>query len=294
MSKNNLLPREQNNLYKSPSSSKGLAESMKYLKDKSLWVRKETLKIHKSAQGTRIASCLSDIEIFTVLYYGKILDFNPKEPYWEQRDRFIVSKAHGGVSLYPILSDLGFFDKKQLKRVCKDGYSFGSIPDCSVPGFESINGSLGHGLGFGCGIAIALKKKDLESKVFVLSGDAELFEGSVWEAIMFAGHHRLDNLVLIVDNNKRGMLGYCRDVINLEPLNKKFEIFNWDTKIVDGHNVKELYHTLKEFKCKGNKPKVLIANTKKGKGVPELEEDELCHIKSLDGKKIDRIIRELK
>lgn len=268
---------------------------IKFLEDKALKVRKETLKIHKIAKEIRIASCLSDVEIFVVLYYGKILNYDPKNIYWENRDRFIVSKAHGAVSLYPILADLGFFNKEELKKVCRENSILGSIPDCSIPGFETINGSLGHGLGVGCGIALALKKKNLDAKVFVLSGDGELFEGAVWESIMFASHHHLNNLILIVDKNGRSMLDYCKNIIDLEPLEEKFKVFNWKVKTVDGHNVEELYCALMDLKTdRNNRPKALIANTVKGKGVPKLETDRLCHIKSLNKDEIDKIIAELK
>lgn len=268
---------------------------IEFLKNKSLWLRKETLKIHKTAQEMRIASCLSDIEIFVVLYYGRILNFDPKNPLWENRDRFIISKGHGAVSLYPILADFGYFGVEELEKVCQEGSFLGSIPDCSIPGFEIVIGSLGHGLGIGCGIALALKKKNLEAKVFVLSGDGELFEGSVWEAIMFAGHHQLDNLLLIIDKNEKCMLDYCKNVIDLELLTEKFNSFGWKTKVVNGHNVRELYYVLKQLKKEKNKkPKVLIANTKKGKGVPKLEKDPLCHIKSLTVDEIDKIIAKLK
>jgi len=257
-------------------------------------VRQETLKIHRIAPGTRLASSLSDIEIFVVLYYGGILNFDPKDIHWKDRDRFIVSKGHGAISLYPVLADLGFFDKEELKRVCKDDSFLGSIPD-NIPGFETINGSLGHGLGVACGMAIALKRKNINSRVFVLLGDGELYEGAVWEAVMFASHHKLDNLIIIIDNNKICMLDYCKNVIDLEPLEKKFNAFNWKSKTVDGHSIEELYVALNDFKkVKGTKPKVLIANTRKGKGVPQLENDPLCHIKSLKENEVDDILKELK
>ena len=162
---------------------------IKRLKERSVWLRKETLKIHGIAPETRLASSLSDIEIFVALYYGGILKFDPKNQLWEKRDRFIISKPHGAVSLYPILADLGFFSKKELDKVCKQGSLLGGIPDTTIPGFETINGALGHGLGVACGIALGLKNKNLESKVFVLSGDGELFEGAVWEAIMLSLIH---------------------------------------------------------------------------------------------------------
>jgi len=264
------------------------------LKAKSSWVRKETLKIHGIAPEIRIASCLSDVEIFVVLYYGRILSFNSHNPKWKERDRFIVSKSHGGISLYPILSDLGFFDKEELGKVCKYNSMLGSLPSCPIPGFETITGSLGHGLGVACGIALALKKKKIGSKVFVLVGDGELCEGSNWEAIMFASHYRLDNLILIVDRNKISMLDYCKNIIDLEPLDTKFKTFNWKAKVVNGHNVKELYYALKSFKeDKCNQPKALIAHTIKGKGVAELENNPLCHIRSLTKEEIDKALRKL-
>jgi transketolase len=262
-----------------------------FLRKKAIWVRKETLKIHKIAPETRIASSLSAVEIFVVLYYGKILNFNAKNINWEGRDRFIISKGHGAVSLYPILADLGYFNKEELNNVCKEGTFLGGIPDSIIPGFETINGSLGHGPGVACGMALALKRKKAKEQVFVLLGDGELYEGSVWEAIMFAKEHKLDNLILILDNNRVCMLDYCKKILDLEPHEEKFKAFKWDVRIVDGHDVNQLYNSLKTLKEeKNNKPKLLIANTIKGKGVPSLETDPLCHIKSLKPAEIDKIL----
>jgi len=268
---------------------------IEHLKEKALWVRKETLKIHKIAPETRLASSLSDIEIFVALYYGDILKFDPKNIHWENRDRFIISKGHGAVSLYPILADLGYFDKEELGRVCDKDSFLGAISDPEIPGFETVNGSLGHGLGVACGISIALKRKNSNSKVFVLMGDGELFEGSVWEAIFFAAHHKLDNLTIIIDNNKISMLDYCKNIKDLGSLQDKFEGFNWNTKTVDGHDVEQLYLAITSFqKHEKSQPNVLIANTIKGKGVPQLEKDALCHIKSLKENEVDEILRTLK
>lgn len=264
------------------------------LADKSRWVKKETLKIHKVASETRLASSLSAVEIFTVLYYGKLIRFNPKDVKSESRDRFIISKGHGAISFYPVLADLGFLPKELLNRVCKEGCILGGIPDSIIPGFETINGSLGHGLGVACGIALALKRKKRKEKVFVLMGDGELNEGSVWEAIMFAGMHKLDNLVLIIDNNKASMLDFCKNIIDLRPLDKKFKVFKWNIKVVDGHNVEKLYKALRAFKERaGGMPKVLIANTVKGKGVPHFETDPLSHIKNLRPEEAQALIVDL-
>lgn len=261
------------------------------LRDLSKWVRRETIRIHKRAQDTRVASSLSCVEILTVLYYGKTLRFDPKNPLWEGRDRLIISKGHGAISLYPILADLGFFDKKELENVCGEGSFLGGIPDPVIPGFETVNGSLGHGLGVGCGMALALKKKKRDEKVMVLVGDGELCEGSMWEAIMFAGEHRLDNLMVIIDCNKVSMLDFCKNIIDLEPLSAKLSAFKWSVETVDGHDVEALYASITEFKKGGSKgPKALIANTVKGKGVPALETDPLSHIKNLKAEEADAAI----
>jgi len=271
------------------------SDLFEYLKQKASWVRKETLKIHKIAQETRIASSLSAVEIFVTLYYGKIINFKPTDLRWENRDRLIISKGHGAISFYPMLADLGYFDKEELGRVGQEGSFLGCIPDCIIPGFETTNGALGHGLGVACGISLALKRKGRGEKVFVILGDGELFEGSIWEAVMFAGEHRLDNLIVIIDHNKVCMLDYCRNVIDLGPLDDKFRVFRWKVETVDGHDVYALYNALVMLRGdKEDKPRVLIAHTIKGKGIPRLETDPLSHVKSLKAEEIDAILAELK
>ncbi|MFH1440816.1 MAG: transketolase [Candidatus Omnitrophota bacterium] len=268
---------------------------MDFLKKKSIFVRRQTLMIHGAAPQTRIASSLSALEIFTVMYYGKILKFNPKDTNWAGRDRFIISKGHGAISLYPILADLGFFDKKELDTVCKEGSFLGAIPDPIIPGFETVNGSLGHGLGVACGIALALNRRKRKEKVFVLLGDGELNEGSIWEAVMFAAEHKLNNLIVIIDNNKVCMLDYCKNILNLKPLSGKFKAFGWNVKSVNGHNLKLLYNILAKTKqSKSSKPNVLIAHTIKGNSVPTLERDSLSHIRNLSVEEVRAIISTLK
>ncbi len=266
-----------------------------YLKEKALWVRKETLNIHRIAQETRVASSLSAVEIFVALYYGKVLRYNAKEPRWDGRDRFIISKGHGSISFYPVLADLGYFDPAELKRVCKAGSFLGGIPDPIIPGYESVNGSLGHGIGVGCGMALGLKRKGRDESVFVLVGDGELYEGSMWEGIMFAGEHGLDNLVVIVDNNKICMLDYCSKILDLGPLEQKFSAFKWQVENVDGHDIEKLHAALARLKADRNgRPKVLIADTIKGKGVPALEGEPLSHIMNIPPDRIDAAIEALR
>jgi transketolase len=270
-------------------------ETLKMLKEKATFIRIETLRIHKIAQETRVASSLSPIEIFVALYYGKLLHVNPKNPRDEQRDRLIISKGHGSICMYPLLADIGFFDKKELQTVCKEGTFLGGIPDPIIPGYETVNGSLGHGLGVGCGMALALKTKAQPQNVVVLCGDGELNEGSNWEAIMFAPQHRLDNVTLIVDYNKVSMLDFSKNIIDLNSLNAKFEAFAWDVyEVQDGHDMAEVHACLKEaLHHRNGKPKVVIVNTIKGKGVPFLETHPLSHILSVKPENIDALIKEL-
>ncbi|RPJ08158.1 MAG: transketolase [Spirochaetaceae bacterium] len=269
-----------------------IGNKAEYLLEKVRFVREQTLEIHRIAQGTRIASSLSCIEVLVALYYGGILNFNASNPRWEKRDRFIVSKVHGSIALYPILADLGFFPAEQLGHVASRGSILGAIPDCIIPGYETTNGSLGHGLGVACGMATALQCRKAEEKVFVMAGDGELFEGAVWEAIMFAGEHCLGNLILVVDANKVSMLDYCRNIIDLEPYSAKFQAFKWEAHCVNGHNLEDVYKLMFRLKHEESRfPRVVIANTIKGKGIPALENDSLCHIKNVPPEQIGEIIR---
>jgi transketolase len=261
------------------------------LKQKSAWVWRETLAIHRRAHETRIASSLSAIEIFVALYYGDILSFQPSDPRWDQRDRCVISKGHGSICMYPILADLGFFPKEELFRVCTAGGILGGIPDPIIPGYETLNGSLGHGLGVGAGMALALKRKGSDRKVFVVCGDGELHEGANWEAIMFACQHRLDNLHMVVDNNSTSMLGYTDDIVSHHGLVGRLEAFGWHTAEVDGHDVLAVQENLARLKSMATgKPKALVAKTIKGRGVPGLENEPLSHILAPKPELIDSLL----
>lgn len=261
------------------------------LKARAEWVWRETLAIHRRAPETRIASSLSPIEVFVALYYGDLLKFNAKNPLDEDRDRLIISKGHGSICLYPILADLGFFSKDELNRVCQAGGILGGIPDPIIPGYETVNGSLGHGLGVATGAAIAQKVKKTDRDVFVLTGDGELHEGACWEAIMLAAHHKLDNLCLIVDNNSVAMLGYTDDIISHGGIVDRLAAFGWAVDSVDGHDVEAVHQTLGAIKSRRDrKPKALVANTLKGRGVPGLENQPLSHIINPKPETIDEIL----
>lgn len=261
------------------------------LSDKAYWVWRETLAIHRRAPETRLASSLSSIEIFVALYYGDVLRFDPNFPLVEGRDRCIISKGHGSICMYPILADLGFFSVEELQRVCHAGGILGGIPDPIIPGYETINGSLGHGLGVGTGVALGLNRKGGSQSVFVVTGDGELHEGANWEAIMFASQHKLDNLNLIVDNNSISMLGYTDDIVSHGSLHARFSAFGWECSEVDGHDVGAVQAELMKMKNDRNgKPKVLIARTLKGRGVPGLENAPLSHIMNPKPELIDALL----
>ncbi|MHB8388476.1 MAG: transketolase [Acidobacteriaceae bacterium] len=263
------------------------------LQQKSLWVWRETLAIHRRAPETRVASSLSCIEIFVALYYGGVLRFDPAQPLAEHRDRCIISKGHGSICMYPILADLGYFPLEELQRVCQTGGFLGGIPDPVIPGYETVNGSLGHGLGVATGMALGLKRKSSDRSVFVVTGDGELHEGANWEAIMFASQHRLDNLHLVVDDNRISMLGYTDDIVSNGPLSARLSAFGWDCLEVDGHDVAAVQAALLQMKasCAG-KPKALIARTLKGHGVPDLENASLSHVMNPKPDLIDNLLKQ--
>ncbi len=261
------------------------------LQKKAHWVWRETLAIHRRAPETRLASSLSPIEIFVALYYGGIVRFDAGNPYAEERDRCLISKGHGSICMYPILADLGFFSVEELNRVCQTGSFLGGIPDPVIPGYETVNGSLGHGLGVGSGMALALKRKHGEQSVFVVVGDGELHEGANWEAIMFASQHRLDNLNLIVDDNGISMLGYTDEIVSHGQLSERLTAFGWECLEVDGHDVLAVQLALKQMKGeRAGKPKALIAKTLKGHGVPGLENAPLSHIINPKRELIDTLL----
>lgn len=261
------------------------------LVEKAHWVWRETLKVNRSAPETRIASSLSPIEIFVALYYGEVMKFDAQNPLAAGRDRCIISKGHGSICMYPILADLGFFSMKELYRVCQAGSFLGGIPDPVIPGYETVNGSLGHGLGVGGGVAYALKLKNNENSVFVIVGDGELHEGANWEAMMFASHHRLDNLHVIVDDNRTSMLGRTKGIVSHEPLTSRMSAFGWHCLEVDGHDVEEVQANLLELKSlRGGKPKALIAKTLKGRGIPSLVAAEMSHVMAVPPEIIDGLL----
>ncbi len=238
-----------------------------------------------------IPPAFSWVEIAVTLFYAGILNIDSKNPRWENRDRFILSKGHGCLTLYAILSDLGFFPKAELEKFAGNGSMLAGHPDHEIPGVEVCSGSLGHGLGVGAGMALSAKLSKQNWRTFVVLGDGECHEGSVWEAAMFAGHQQLHNLVAIVDRNMLGATEFTENYARLEPLDKRFIAFGWDAVSIDGHNLNELVSTFSEAgKRNSGKPLCIIANTVKGKGVGFMENSKYWHHQMPKGKQIDEVL----
>lgn len=253
-------------------------------------IRKNILVMNSRSHASHSGAALSIVDILVVLYF-RVLNIDPKFPSDSKRDRLILSKGHGSSALYATLAEKGFFDKNLLDKFYLDGGKLpGHLDKDSVPGIEVSSGSLGHGLSLGLGMAMANTMDSMASKVFVISGDGELNEGSMWEAIMFAGHLKQKNLTLIVDYNKLQGYGKTHEVINMEPLGDKFKAFNWDVFEIDGHNFEEIEKTLL---ISTDKPKVIIANTIKGKGVSYMENQFVWHYKSPNDEQLKQALGDL-
>ncbi len=237
-----------------------------------------------------IGSSLCVVEILSALYGGVMNLPAPKHP---DRDRFVLSKGHAALALYAALHLKGWMTKDQLSSFCSDGTHIGVHPEPCVPGIDFGTGSLGQGLTFGTGAALAARRQNAPRRAFVLMSDAELNEGSVWEAMMFAAHHKLSNLVAIVDLNKQQAFGYTKDVINLAPVAQRWSSFGWDVKEVDGHDVSAIAQMINAFDFAGDKPHVVIAHTTFGKGVSFMEGLIKWHYSPLSADEFQRAMAEV-
>jgi len=248
------------------------------LKEKANWVRNQILEMIVSANKGHIGGAFSCTDILVTLYYGGILRFDSNNPNWSERDRFILSKGHSCVALYAILADLGFFSTSELNSFCQKGSMLGGHPDRNIPGIEADTGSLGHGLGIAAGLALSAQIDKKDYMTVALLGDGECYEGSVWEAAMFAGHHQLNNLIAIVDRNQQCVTDFTEDCNRLEPFADKWRAFGWDIRAISGHSFHELLAAFKDFRIrKSPQPLVIIANTIKGKGVSFMERNIIWH-----------------
>ena len=266
---------------------------MKYNSEQLAWlIRRHAVELTHLSGGSHIGSIMSVADIVAVLYTD-VMNYDINQPKWEGRDRFVLSKGHAGLSLYTTLAETGFFDKAELNTYYQNGSRLSGHVSHYVPGVEFSTGSLGHGLSVGIGMAYALKKKHNPAKVYAILGDGECDEGSVWEAMLFANHNCLDNVVAIVDHNKMQSMDFCEKTISKESLVDKWKAFGWNVIDIDGNNhqqLKDAFSKLPENK----KPTVIIANTVKGYGIPYMENDILWHYRfPHDGWEYDTAVTEL-
>ena len=250
------------------------------LDERSLHLRRQVVNILKSSRRGHLGATFSLIEIFRVLF-DDILRYDPARPKWGKRDRCILSKGHGCLALYVMLAEKGFFPVEELRKFCKNDGILGGHPDfIKIPGVEASTGALGHGLSIGVGFAISARYDGSDHRVFVVLGDGECNEGSIWEAALSAGNRKLDNLCVLVDYNKQQSYDTTYEVQNLEPFVDKWKSFGFAVDEVNGHDVKEIKKNLFRIPIVAEKPTAIICHTVKGKGIKFAENNLAWHHKS--------------
>jgi transketolase len=249
------------------------------LDQRSIDLRRLVIRALDGGGRGHVGSSLSLIEIMRVLY-DDILDYRPDDPEWSERDRCILSKGHGCIAQYVLLAEKGFFPLEVLDTFCRRDSILGGHPEIKVPGVEASTGALGHGLPVGVGRAMGLRMKGSSARVFVITGDGEINEGSVWEAALSASKHRLGNLTLLIDYNKIQSAGPVAEILPLEPLADKWRAFGFGVAEVDGHDVTELRRVLGRLPFEADRPSTVICHTVKGKGLSFAENQPSWHHKS--------------
>lgn len=271
----------------------GHASGLEELAELARRLRVHVLRMTHRAKSSHIGSCFSAMELLVVCYW-RVLRVKPAQPAWPERDRFLLSKGHAAAALYAALAERGFFPVSRLETFYQDGtHLAGHITHTGVPGVELSTGALGHGLPVGCGMALAAKWQRQDHRVFVLLSDGECDEGSTWEAALFAPHHRLDNLVAIVDYNKIQSFGAVKEVLDLEPLAAKWRAFGWAVREIDGHDLAQIEAALRSIPAEAGRPTCIVAHTVKGKGVSFMERELLWHYRAPDADELRRALAEL-
>jgi transketolase len=254
------------------------SDRAEWLQRKANWIRLSAMTMNHHAKLGHTGGDLSSADILAVLFLGGVLRVDPAQPRWPQRDRFILSKGHGAAAYYSTLAARGFFSLEQLKTYMDPLSMLNGHPDRNkLPGVEANTGPLGHGLPIAVGAALAARMRKESWRVFVLTGDGELQEGSNWEAAMTAQHYGLENLTLIVDRNRIQQGDFTENTINMEPLAERFKAFGFSVQEIDGHSTGTLFDRLSRLPLEAGKPSCLIANTVKGKGVSFAENQPAWH-----------------
>lgn len=255
-------------------------------------LRLHSLRMTSAAKSSHIGSCLSIADVLSVLY-GEFLRLRPDEPDWVERDRVVMSKGHAAAVFYAALAEAGFFDLATLEKYGQDGQPLsGHVTHSNNPGVEVSSGSLGHGLSLAAGMALGLKRRKLPARAVAILSDGECDEGSIWEAALFAPHHKLDNLICVVDYNKIQSFGSVAEVLELEPFADKWRAFRWHVEEIDGHDHGQIKRALAAADA-AEKPAVLIAHTVKGKGVSFMENELLWHYRPASPEQLEQAISEI-
>ena len=269
-----------------------MGKTLKEYKEIARLARIKTISMIYAAQSSHVGSCLSVIDILTVLYMGVVqnLDKDLKE----DRDRIVISKGWVAASVYYFLAEKGIIPKEDLETYCQNGSKYIGLVEPNVRGIEAAGGSMGFGLPFGVGFALAKKLKNEKGRAFVLMSDGEQQTGTTWESALIAAHHKLDNLLVIVDANELQAMGKVEEILSIEPLKEKWKAFGWEVREIDGHNFEEIEKALTEPEPEKEKPMVVIARTIKGKGVSFMENNNLFHYKAPSETEFLKAMEELK
>jgi transketolase len=246
------------------------------LDSRSAALRRTIVRTLEAGQRGHVGAAFSIVEILRVLY-DDVLRYDARNPRWAERDRFVLSKGHGCLALYAVLVDKGFFPEAELSRFCKSDGMLGGHPEHHIPGVEASTGSLGHGMSIALGFALNARSTRAPHRTFVLIGDGESNEGSIWEAALSAGKHRLGNFVVLTDYNKHQSYGSTAEVQNLEPLADKWRAFGFAAVDVNGHDVPALREVLTAVPLDPTRPTAIICHTVKGKGIPFAENNMAWH-----------------
>jgi len=280
-----------------PLPARGTAERaqlISLLTAKAKLVRRETVRLTRIAGAGHYTGTFSAAELFAALYYAQ-LRYRPGQPDWPDRDRFVLSKGHAAIGLYPVLADVGFFDPALLDNYTRLHSRFGDHPDMrKIPGIDFSSGSLGHGLSTTLGMTLAARVQGRPYRSYVILGDGELCEGQVWEAAMAAGHYRAGSLVAIVDRNQLSIDGPTESIMGVEPLDDKFRAFRWQVQRIDGHNFDAILDAFAGLHTDPHgPPQMIIADTVKGRGVQRMELDTNWHVGNLVGADYDDVLAEI-
>ncbi len=256
-------------------------------------IRKNIFKIAYFAGGGHLVSGFSIADIISVLYFCDVLKYDAKNPKWDDRDRFILSKGHASYALYAALAAAGYFPENLLWRALKPGSKFGGHPKLDdIPGVEASTGALGHGLSFAIGIAYANKADGKNSHTYVMLGDGECQEGSIWEGALSAPALKLDNLTVIIDYNKLQAMDELKNIVPMKPMGEKWKAFGWNILEINGHDHNEIKSALLERKK--DVPTLVVAHTVKGKGVSFMENVPIWHYRMPNDKEISVLMKELR